>query len=205
MIADSIIFDLDGTLWDSSKEVTKAWNTILEKENKNFRVTVEGLMDCMGMLMEDIADVLFVKEPVETRYELLSRCMVYENEYIGIHGGKLYPNTESTIKDLKLPLCIVSNCQAGYIEAFLKAHKLGEYFLDMENPGRTGLNKAGNIKLVVERNNFKNPVYVGDILGDYKSATEAGVPFIHAAYGFGKVDCEHKIEDISQLLDIDRI
>ena len=44
------------------------------------------------------------------------------------------------------------------------------------------------IKLIVERNNIDEAVYVGDIQGDYDSSKRAGVKFIHAAYGFGTID-----------------
>ena len=54
-------------------------------------------------------------------------------------------------------LFIVSNCQDGYIECFFKAHKLDKYFTDYECPGRTGLSKGENNKLIIERNNLKNP------------------------------------------------
>ena len=88
----------------------------------------------------------------------------------------------------------------GYIEAFLKFHKLAQYFDDMENYGRTLLSKGENIKLVVERNALTEAVYVGDIMGDYNSTMEAGLPFIHAAYGFGQVpEGTPRITDIRQL------
>ena len=50
------------------------------------------------------------------------------------------------------------------------------------------LEKSENIKLIVERNNIDEAVYVGDIQGDYDSSKKAGVKFIHAAYGFGTID-----------------
>ena len=40
MSIDSIIFDLDGTLWDSSEGVSKTWSLVLNKydyERKDFR------------------------------------------------------------------------------------------------------------------------------------------------------------------------
>ena len=59
-------------------------------------------------------------------------------------------------------------------------------FEDYECPGRTGLLKADNIRLVCERNHLDAAVYVGDTDGDYNATCKAGVPFIHAAYGYGK-------------------
>ncbi|MDE7279616.1 MAG: HAD hydrolase-like protein, partial [Oscillospiraceae bacterium] len=83
---------------------------------------------------------------------------------------------------------IVSNCQSGYIETFLEYHKLGKYFADFECPGGTGFAKAENIRIVMERNGLEKAVYVGDTQGDLDASDSAGIPFIHAAYGFGNVD-----------------
>lgn len=38
-----------------------------------------------------------------------------------------------------------------------------------------------------QRNALEDAVYVGDIQGDYDASMEAGVKFIHAAYGFGTI------------------
>ena len=51
-----------------------------------------------------------------------------------------------------------------------------------------GLPKADNIALVAERNGLRRPLYIGDTQGDYDAASKAGVPFLHAAYGFGRID-----------------
>ena len=59
---------------------------------------------------------------------------------------------------------------------------------DTECYGNNELEKSENIKLIVERNNIDEAVYVGDIQGDYDSSKKAGVKFIHAAYGFGTID-----------------
>ena len=52
------------------------------------------------------------------------------------------------------------------------------------------MQKGENIRLVTERNHLDAAVYVGDIQGDYEASRQAGVGFIHAAYGFGKVDAD---------------
>ncbi|MNC58677.1 Phosphoglycolate phosphatase [compost metagenome] len=120
-------------------------------------------------------------------------------------GGRLFEQLEEVLKVLsaKYKLFIVSNCQAGYIEAFYKYHQLQKYFADFENPGRTGLSKGENIKLVMERNNLKNPVYVGDTEKDLKAARDAGIPFVFASYGFGEVsDYEYIIHSFEGLLEL---
>jgi phosphoglycolate phosphatase len=62
-----------------------------------------------------------------------------------------------------------------------------KYFSDYEEWGRTGLLKADNIRLVMERNGDDSAVYVGDIQKDADAAAEAGIPCIWAAYGFGHI------------------
>ena len=63
--------------------------------------------------------------------------------------------------------------------------------------------KAENIKLVADRNNMINPVYVGDIEKDEIASRKAGVAFIHAAFGFGTAKSpDHTINEFADLLRI---
>lgn len=203
---DGIIFDLDGTLWDSTAEVAKTWTSIISKYNlKRKEVTVEDLKPCMGKLLDEIAGILLPELDAKMQMKVIKECCEYENEYLGDYGATLYDKLEDTLKELSKnhKLFIVSNCQDGYIECFFKSHKLDKYFIDYECPGRTGLPKGENIKLIVERNNLKNPVYVGDTQGDANAAKFANVPFIFAKYGFGNVDeFFNSIESFDELLKI---
>ena len=203
---DGIIFDLDGTLWDSTAEVAKTWTSVIAKYNLNRKeVTVEDLKPCMGKLLDEIASILLPELDPKKQMQVIKECCEYENEYLGEYGATLYDKLEDTLKELSKnhKLFIVSNCQDGYIECFFKAHKLDKYFIDYECPGRTGLPKGENIKLLVERNNLKNPVYVGDTQGDANAAKLANVPFIFAKYGFGNVDeFFNSIESFDELLEI---
>lgn len=204
--ADGIIFDLDGTLWDSTEVILKVWNDAA-KDFKEIttEVTMEDIQGAMGLLLLDIGKKFYPYIDEKRLSEIVKHCSKTENEYLSIHGAKLYDNIEETLKKLSKnhKLFIVSNCQDGYIEAFYKAHNLEKYFVDFENPGRTGMPKWENIKLIVERNNLKNPVYVGDTAGDRKAAKLAGVPFVFAKYGFGDVEdyefVVDKFEDVAGL------
>ena len=185
-----IIFDMDGTLWDSAEGVAKSWTRIVNREYDRERViTVEDIHGVMGKTMDKIAEELFPELPEEPRLELLKKCCDDENAYLREHGGALYPELEATLGELKrdYPLYIVSNCQSGYIEAFLEHYGFGHYFEDMECFGNNGLQKGENIRRLAERNGLTEAVYVGDIQGDYDATMEAGYSFIHAAYGFGTI------------------
>jgi phosphoglycolate phosphatase len=206
---DSIIFDLDGTIWDSIDTVLVAWNSVIRKsgyiEGELTRKDFEGTM---GLQMDEISRKLFPQLTEGQRQQLVEDCCTAEAHYLEKHGGALYDNVEKVLNDLsqKYKLFIVSNCQEGYIEVFYKYHKLEKFFLDYENPGRTGLSKGENIKLIMERNHLSSPVYVGDTEGDRKAAGFAGIPFIYAAYGFGQVsEYDQAIDKFEDLVKIFKV
>ena len=185
-----IIFDMDGTLWDSAEGVAKSWTRIVNLEyDKDRVITVDDIHGVMGKTMDKIAEELFPELSEGPRLELLKKCCDDENAYLREHGGVLYPDLEKTLAELRKDyhLYIVSNCQSGYIEAFLEHYGFGHYFEDIECFGNNGLQKGENIRRLAERNGLTKAVYVGDIQGDYDATMEAGLEFIHAAYGFGAI------------------
>lgn len=122
--------------------------------------------------------------------EIMELCGSHENDYLLVHGGDLYNGVEDTLAALKKEhrLFIVSNCQSGYIECFLKYYSLEKYFTDHICWGDNKLSKGDNIKLIAEMNNISDGTYIGDTQGDCDSAYYAGMKFVHAAYGFGSPD-----------------
>ena len=190
MAIDGIIFDLDGTLWDSCRVVAESWTGIMQKCYGEDRIfTADDIKGIMGLAAGDICKKLF-SQYGDRAMEICLGCMNGELEYIAGHSGDVYPGVEEMLSELskQYPLFIVSNCQDGYIQCFFKCTGLGRYIKDIECEGATGLSKAENIKLICRRNGLEKPVYVGDTAGDEKSARAAGCRFIHAAYGFGKAE-----------------
>lgn len=186
-----IIFDMDGTLWDSAKAVAESWTEVVAREYTPERVITEDeIKRVMGLTMDKLAAQIFPELSESRRLQLLDVCGREENEYLRTHGAIVYPKVEETFQRLKekYHLYIVSNCQSGYIEAFLEYYGYGRYIEDIECYGNNGLVKGDNIRKVVERNYLTKAAYVGDIQGDYDASMQAGVEFIHAGYGFGTVD-----------------
>lgn len=203
----SIIFDVDGTLWDTTEIVADAWNEAIKGEGSyNAEVTPDRLKQLFGKPMNVIARELFGEMTPETEKRLLEICCEKEDEHLlADNKNLLYPAVRETIIELAKThrLFIVSNCQKGYIELFLKKAELGEYIVDFECYGNTGEGKGSNIKRLVERNCLEHPYYIGDTQGDCDACAEAGVPFIFAAYGFGKTDSFiAEIKSFDELLTI---
>lgn len=200
-----IIFDLDGTLWDSSEQVAVSWSKALaDRPETDRQVTGADMRGFMGKTMETIAGLMLPELEPSLRIEIMHECERVEQDYLAEHGGVLFPNLEKELERLSgsFKLFIVSNCQSGYIETFLEYHKLGKYFADFECPGGTGLAKAENIRIIIERNGLDRAVYVGDTQGDLDASDSAGIPFIHAAYGFGSVDRDvPAVKSFSEIYD----
>ena len=143
MLCDGVIFDLDGTLWDSCRSVAASWVETLAKNHGGlYTPTVEDVRGIMGMTAEQIAEKLFSVYGREA-LSVCRDCIDHECAYIAVHGGKLYPGVEELFQALEgvCGLYIVSNCQRGYIECFLDYTGLGKYIRDYECSGSTGLSR----------------------------------------------------------------
>lgn len=73
---------------------------------------------------------------------------------------------------------IISNCQAGYIEAFLAYYGLEDYVDFTRAFGDFHKQKAENIQDIIRENKIKEAIYIGDIENDYLSAKKRMCLFI---------------------------
>ena len=203
---DSIIFDLDGTLWDTIDSCMKSLEYIKNKyPDITKKITREQVESSMGKSFDEIVELYYSYLPKEKAVHYAREAFNKNIENLLKYGGVLYTNTKDTILKLskKYKLYIVSNCIDGYIESFFNTSGLQEYFKDYESNGKTGLNKGENIKLIIKRNKIEHARYVGDTISDKEAADFANIPFIYASYGFGNVDkYDYRIDDIEDLLSI---
>lgn len=192
MKTKNLIFDLDGTLWDSRATIIKIWNEVLGKHQLIKKALKPEDMDqYMGLLAHDIVkDIIPGISDLQAR-KILSEIVAEENKTLHLEGGILYDGVKETLKSLAdtYSLFIVSNCQDGYIESFLEYYQFNDLFMDFESHGRTQKNKSENIQLLMERNQLspEDTVYIGDTQTDYDSAKSNGLSFIFCTYGFGKL------------------
>ena len=198
-----ILFDLDGTLWDSSAEVVEAWNRCLrEQPGRSEQVTLDDMHRFMGKTLEEISAMMLPQLPEAERLRVTLRCIEAEQAYLKHHAPRLYPDERDVLTELAehYALGVVSNCQDGYIQIYLEQCGFSELFCDFECIGRTGKSKGENIRLVMARQGMADCIYVGDTQGDCNAAGNAGIPFVHAAYGFGSADrCAATLESLRDL------
>jgi len=207
MRCESLIFDIDGTLWDSRALVAEGYNIQLKKEGlEHLCVTAEILKPLFGKVMTEIADSILASIPEKDRYSLMERCMETENRYLFENECKIgYPGVLETVRELakKYRLFIVSNSQCGYPELCIEKLSLTPYIEGHLCFGDTGTSKGKTIRTLMKKYNIQSCAYVGDIQGDYDATLEAGIPFIWAAYGFGAVTgYAAKIDSFEELLNL---
>lgn len=200
---DGIIFDVDGTLWDSTGIVKDAWNdAIIKLGYPNPGITAKRLQGLFGLPMDDIIKDILPDSTKQERDKFTPIIYEYEDRYLEANGGVTYPLIIETIAKISktVPVFIVSNCQSGYVELFMRKTGSAEYVTDHLCPGDTGLLKAENIRLIVEKYSLQNPVYVGDTIMDYEACQKAECPFVFARYGFGDVPKAEAVIDEPAML-----
>ena len=207
MTYESLIFDIDGTLWDSRALVAEGYNIQLKAEGlDHLCVTAEDLKPLFGKVMTEIADVMLATVDPKERYNLMERCMATENQYLHHNECKIgYPGVLETVRELakKYRLFIVSNSQRGYPELCISKLGLTPYIQGHMCFGDTGTSKGKTIRTLMETYNIENCAYIGDTQGDYEATVEAEVPFLWAAYGFGTpAGYAKKIDQFEDLLKL---
>ncbi len=207
MIKD-LIFDVDGTLWDSTPIVAKGWNQAVKETGYSAAVITPAILRReFGQPMDVIAEHVFADvTDKEKRRELMDRCCVHEQRLLEETAEDItYPGVCAEMEKLaaRYRLFIVSNCQCGYIELVIRKNGFSGLIRDFECFGNTGTGKGETMRTLMERNKIKpeEAVYIGDTRGDQEAAAYAGVSFFFAAYGFGSVEnAEYRIGSFAELM-----
>ena len=201
----AIFFDLDGTLWDALIPLRDSYNLAMEKHGLHYRFDLDKVKSFMGLTPEETAVLVFDDVNLKLGLEYFYICLNAELEYLKVHPGKLYPHEEDMLKELSkdYDLYLLSNADKGYIEKYLDGYNFHKYFKGHLCAGDTGLDKKENIKYLMNKEKIDQVIYVGDTKKDMEQSKEAGVEFIHAAYGFGKI--ENAKYSISNLLELGKV
>lgn len=205
MNLEMIIFDLDGTLWETEKITYKTANAVAKKYNLGKEITLDTIRKTMGCTFTEAAYNYIPELEKEEREKIFSEILSINCKILEEFGGNVYDRLEETLKTLKneYKLAIVSNCGAGYIESFLNSSKLTNYFVDYMAAAKYKVSKADAIRKVMTRNAINDAIYVGDTIKDYEASKGANIEFVQAKYGFGDdLNTEYSIQDISELPDI---
>ena len=200
-----LIFDLDGTLWNTMQNTLEAANEISKEYDEVKEVTIETVKKCMGLgLIECAKNYMPYLDDEKALYYFEKICK-RNVEVIKQKGAIFYEGMIDTIYNLskKYKLGIITNNNDEYVEAFFKVSGLEKCFVDYIGTASYSITKGQAIKNMVERNNEPNSFYIGDIKKDMIATKEAGINFIHAKYGFEPtLKTKYYIENIKQLEEL---
>ncbi len=184
---DSLIFDMDGTLWDAVDSYAEVWNVTSHEFGVGLRVDRNDLLLHMGKTIDVIFNELMNGVNVDPS-KYLERLDYNESFLMPRLGGKLYPGVKEGIKFLsqRYRLFMISNCGADGVRNMLSFTGLTPYFEGTLTHGETGRGKDCNIAGIVETFCLRRPLYIGDTQGDCNAAHAAGVPMGYASWGFGE-------------------
>lgn len=201
---DALIFDLDGTLWDPCESVMHAENLAASWANVESQTSTELVRSTCGRAESEIWKIHFPNirdEQIEIIRNHFAKA--FAESLAHKKGAAFFPGVLEGLTLLKQQyrLFLVSNCSVDYLECFFKWSACRDLFEDTECFGRTGKPKGENIRDIITRNKINASVYIGDTAGDQKAAIEAGIPYYHAKYGFGRPEHEcHEFENFSDLV-----
>ena len=203
----SLIFDIDGTLWDSRAIVAKGYNDyLIEVGRPDLQVDAEYLKTLFGKTMTEIADIMLDSIPIPERYDVMQGCMDREDEFLHNDPCDIaFPGVKETLEKLKedYRLFIVSNAQCGYPELMMDKLGIRHLFEGWMCFGDTGLPKGDTIRILMERHGITDAVYIGDTQGDLEASQKAGIPFIFCTFGFGTPErYDAKLDAFTDLPDL---
>ena len=202
---DSVIFDLDGTLWDATVACSMAWNKSFEQCNYNNKIDRKLVKKISGSPLNIILTQYFTFINKNDYDKIIELYKTNEPIFMNNIGGRLYPNEMDTLKKLSKckQLFIVSNCLKGYIENFIEKKKLEKLFIGYKSSGETGFSKSENIKIIMDEYKLNTPIYVGDTQWDFEACKNNNIPFVYAKYGFGEFNnMENEIKNIKELIEL---
>lgn len=190
---DSIIFDLDGTVFQTDKLAIPAFeNTFKQLADEGYELGYEPTHDDMlaviGLTLDDIWENLIPGQTDEV-YIKASKYLL-ENELNGIKDGygALYPNVVETLIELKnlgYKLFIASNGLEDYVNNVLSSFRIDHLFEAVYSAGeyKTGT-KIELVNKLISDFDIKKAVMVGDRSSDVEAGKANGLFVIGCNFGF---------------------
>ena len=202
----AIIFDLDGTLLDTSEGVKKAILFVIKKMRLGL-LTDEEMQEFIGPpIYESLKKKYDLDETETIEATELFRC-VYKEKYL--YEAVTYAGIEDVLIYLKQRgylLGVATNKRYDYVSPLLEKFDLLKYFdcvqgTDFENT----LKKPDVIRNCMEVLRLKIGDYacmIGDTMQDYEGAKAVGIDFLGVTYGFGITKNTSEISVVNNVSDI---
>ncbi|MCX8122789.1 MAG: HAD family hydrolase [Spirochaetes bacterium] len=197
-----IAFDIDGTLYDCSPVVGKAFEQgidefLLQYPQCNLhKPTTDAIMKLVGIPVDEIFATLFPTLSQELSQKLNDYCTAKLSNLVLEKKGTILPGVVETIPVLYSKgygLLTASNGRKEYVEAVLKAYGLSHYFTTImaleDNNLIDKTQLLGYYKKTLPH--YKMLIMVGDRANDMLAAANNNIPFIACAFGHNDKEISH--------------
>lgn len=185
------IFDLDGTILDTLKDLTNSTNYALKKNGYKER-SIEEVRSFVG---NGIGKLIERALPKETEREVYEKVLRDFTEYYKIHCADYtcaYDGIVELVIKLKergIKTAVVSNKADFAVKSLCEQYFKGLFEYTVGE--RTGIKRKpepDSVYEVMNRLNIskENTVYIGDSEVDIKTANNAGIDIISVDWGFRK-------------------
>jgi len=193
------IFDLDGVLIDSKRNMEASWNRC--KIVHSLEPSFTDYFAHVGLPFNDILTSIGIEEEHKEIYDTYGGASLDNQDLITI-----YPGAVKTLRKLKKEgnkIAIVTSKHADRTQVMIKNLPKFE-FVCSPKQGLRGKPAPDQLLFCTAMCNAdpQDTVYVGDMNVDYWAAQRANIKFIHANYGYGNVTCEHSISQIKELISL---
>ncbi len=189
-----IIFDLDGTLFQTKYCVINAINRLFDAFGI-MRAEEQYITQNIGKKTEDFLSSLLPSsiniQDASVLFRELEQNEVKEN-------GILFSDITEMLENLFTKghsLSICSNGSLEYIELVLNRTKIREYFCEIYS-AKHYASKAEAVKSIIKRN--PSAVMIGDTFSDIDAAKRNRIPSIGVAYGYGNKEDQSKATFIAE-------
>lgn len=207
-----IIFDLDGTLVDTSRDIANALNHALKSHGMN-SLTLEETKRLVGEGITRLVEKIIGENKVGEREDIIKKFLAYYEEHL-VDFSYSYPNVKETLQKLKgYRKAVISNKRENLSKRVLEKLDLLRYFDMVVGSDTTPERKPSPVPVlyVLEHFHFQpdEAVIVGDSNFDIEAGKNAGVKTVAVTYGYREkeylINADYLIDNIKvfpAILDI---
>lgn len=186
---DAVIFDLDGTLLDTSEGIIKAVEYTIRKYNLN-KLTNDQLLSFIGPPIQESFNRMYNFD--EEKCQRLAETFRERYKTIDLLKAKPYNGIYELLNHLlenNIKIAVSTYKREDYAKTLLDAFEFNKYFNIINGADNYNkLKKKDIIKLSINDckiNNNSKVVYIGDTQSDLNASKELEINFIGVNYGFG--------------------
>ncbi len=196
-----ILFDLDGTLVDTSKDITNAVNYALKAHGIQ-EITVRDAINMVGEGITRLIEKILGDEKLHMRDEIIKRFIEYYSEHLADYSRE-YPFVRETLEQLNgYKKAVISNKRELLSSELLDKLDLRKYFNHVAGSDTTSEKKPSPVpifyvmkKLYAKQN---ESIIVGDSNFDIEAGKKAGIKTVAVTYGYRE---RQYLQDADYIID----